>query len=90
MKLCTLDTFDGREGQPTSLLSYVVNREGVNSKTPSCATSSFFPLTPTRLSNPPASLQDIAFQVMAGAYGIIALVALVQLFRIQIRIPEYG
>jgi hypothetical protein len=29
-------------------------------------------------------------QALAGAYGVIALVALVQLFRIQFRVPEYG
>jgi len=34
--------------------------------------------------------QDIAFQALAGAYGVIALVAVAQLIRIQYRVPEYG
>ena len=38
---------------------------------------------------PPRS-QDITFDVLAGCYAIIALVALIQLIRIQRRVPEYG
>lgn len=57
---------------------------------------SFPSLTAVRHLFPPSplsdafSLQDVAFQVLAGAYGVIAIVALVQLFRIQFRVPEYG
>ena len=38
---------------------------------------------------PPRS-QDITFDVLAGCYAVIALVALIQLIRIQRRVPEYG
>jgi len=34
--------------------------------------------------------QDITFDVLAGCYAVIALVALIQLLRIQRRVPEYG
>mmetsp|Transcript_5518 Transcript_5518/g.20122 ORF Transcript_5518/g.20122 Transcript_5518/m.20122 type:complete len:280 (+) Transcript_5518:394-1233(+) len=34
--------------------------------------------------------QDIINYSLAGAYGLVALVALVQLVRIQLRVPEYG
>ncbi|XP_071685771.1 tobamovirus multiplication protein 3-like [Rutidosis leptorrhynchoides] len=34
--------------------------------------------------------QDLIFHVLAAFYGIVALVALVQLIRIQVRVPEYG
>ncbi|KAA8529946.1 hypothetical protein F0562_034450 [Nyssa sinensis] len=34
--------------------------------------------------------QDRIFHVLAGLYGIVAAVALVQLVRIQLRVPEYG
>lgn len=35
-------------------------------------------------------VNEITFWVLAGLYGIIALVALVQLIRIHLRVPEYG
>ena len=38
----------------------------------------------------PNPAQDLAFQILAAAYGVIALVAFVQLIRIQLRVPEYG
>ena len=38
---------------------------------------------------PPRS-QDITFDVLAGCYAVIAFVALIQLIRIQRRVPEYG
>ena len=60
---------------------------------------SLLPLLPTQTSNlhknvpdaalPPRS-QDITFDVLAGCYAVIAFVALVQLIRIQRRVPEYG
>ncbi|KAF7809574.1 zinc finger CCCH domain-containing protein 17 [Senna tora] len=34
--------------------------------------------------------QDRIFHVLAALYGIVAVVALVQLVRIQLRVPEYG
>lgn len=34
--------------------------------------------------------QDRIFHVLAALYGIVAVVALVQLIRIQLRVPEYG
>ncbi|KAI4313329.1 hypothetical protein L6164_026315 [Bauhinia variegata] len=34
--------------------------------------------------------QDRIFHVLAALYGIVAAVALVQLIRIQVRVPEYG
>lgn len=34
--------------------------------------------------------QDWIFHVLAALYGIVSLVALVQLIRIQLRVPEYG
>ncbi|KAL9267671.1 Tobamovirus multiplication protein 3-like protein, partial [Drosera capensis] len=34
--------------------------------------------------------QDRIFHILAALYGIVALVALVQLGRIQLRVPEYG
>ncbi|XWS69516.1 hypothetical protein CRYUN_Cryun04dG0185300 [Craigia yunnanensis] len=34
--------------------------------------------------------QDRIFHILAALYGIIAAVALVQLIRIQLRVPEYG
>ncbi|XP_019459954.1 PREDICTED: protein TOM THREE HOMOLOG 1-like isoform X2 [Lupinus angustifolius] len=34
--------------------------------------------------------QDRIFLVLAALYGIVSAVALVQLFRIQLRVPEYG
>ncbi|KAK4261647.1 hypothetical protein QN277_004612 [Acacia crassicarpa] len=34
--------------------------------------------------------QDRVFHVLAALYGIVAVVALVQLVRIQLRVPEYG
>lgn len=34
--------------------------------------------------------QDRTFHVLAALYGIVAVVALVQLVRIQLRVPEYG
>ncbi|PSR90910.1 Tobamovirus multiplication protein like [Actinidia chinensis var. chinensis] len=34
--------------------------------------------------------QDRIFHVLAALYGIVAAVALVQLIRIQLRVPEYG
>ncbi|XP_071686276.1 tobamovirus multiplication protein 3-like [Rutidosis leptorrhynchoides] len=34
--------------------------------------------------------QDLILHVLAAFYGIVALVALVQLIRIQVRVPEYG
>ncbi|XP_021909999.1 tobamovirus multiplication protein 3 [Carica papaya] len=34
--------------------------------------------------------QDRTFNVLAGLYGLVAAVALVQLVRIQLRVPEYG
>ncbi|CAK9139132.1 unnamed protein product [Ilex paraguariensis] len=34
--------------------------------------------------------QDRIFHILAGLYGIVAVVALVQLIRIQLRVPEYG
>ncbi|KVH87577.1 tobamovirus multiplication protein 3-like [Cynara cardunculus var. scolymus] len=34
--------------------------------------------------------QDWIFHVLAALYGIVTLVALVQLIRIQLRVPEYG
>eukprot|EP00475_Leptophrys_vorax_P040397 TRINITY_DN74810_c0_g1_i1.p1 TRINITY_DN74810_c0_g1~~TRINITY_DN74810_c0_g1_i1.p1 ORF type:complete len:277 (-),score=17.76 TRINITY_DN74810_c0_g1_i1:387-1217(-) len=33
---------------------------------------------------------DVEYQVLAGAYAFVGLVALVQLIRIQRRVPEYG
>ncbi|KAL7110939.1 hypothetical protein ACP275_05G057200 [Erythranthe tilingii] len=34
--------------------------------------------------------QDRIFHVLAALYGIVAVVALIQLVRIQLRVPEYG
>ncbi|KAF7132406.1 hypothetical protein RHSIM_Rhsim09G0075100 [Rhododendron simsii] len=34
--------------------------------------------------------QDRIFHVLAALYGVVAVVALVQLVRIQLRVPEYG
>ncbi|CAK7326918.1 unnamed protein product [Dovyalis caffra] len=34
--------------------------------------------------------QDRIFHVLAGLYGLVAAVALIQLIRIQLRVPEYG
>ncbi|XP_038719744.1 tobamovirus multiplication protein 3 isoform X2 [Tripterygium wilfordii] len=34
--------------------------------------------------------QDRIFHVLAALYGLVAIVALVQLVRIQLRVPEYG
>nr|XP_043632361.1 tobamovirus multiplication protein 3-like [Erigeron canadensis] len=34
--------------------------------------------------------QDLIFHVLAALYGIVSFVALVQLIRIQVRVPEYG
>ncbi|XP_022733049.1 tobamovirus multiplication protein 3-like isoform X4 [Durio zibethinus] len=34
--------------------------------------------------------QDRIFHILAGLYGLVAAVALVQLIRIQLRVPEYG
>ncbi|CAH1431146.1 unnamed protein product [Lactuca virosa] len=34
--------------------------------------------------------QDLIFHVLAALYGVVTLVALVQLIRIQLRVPEYG
>ncbi|KAJ0094180.1 hypothetical protein Patl1_15800 [Pistacia atlantica] len=34
--------------------------------------------------------QDRIFHVLAALYGLVAAVALVQLIRIQLRVPEYG
>jgi hypothetical protein len=34
--------------------------------------------------------QDYSFLGLAAGYGLIALVALIQLIRIQVRVPEYG
>ncbi|KAI5678293.1 hypothetical protein M9H77_09243 [Catharanthus roseus] len=34
--------------------------------------------------------QDRIFHVLAGLYGVVAVIALVQLVRIQLRVPEYG
>ncbi|KAG6396828.1 hypothetical protein SASPL_142985 [Salvia splendens] len=40
--------------------------------------------------NHSAAWQDRIFHVLAALYGIVAAVALVQLVRIQLRVPEYG
>ncbi|XP_047981929.1 protein TOM THREE HOMOLOG 1-like [Salvia hispanica] len=40
--------------------------------------------------NHSAAWQDRIFHVLAALYGIVAIVALVQLVRIQLRVPEYG
>ncbi|XP_042020514.1 tobamovirus multiplication protein 3-like [Salvia splendens] len=40
--------------------------------------------------NRSAAWQDRIFHVLAALYGIVAAVALVQLVRIQLRVPEYG
>lgn len=42
-----------------------------------------------RIDNNP-DWQDGAFIGLAACYGLIALVAVVQLIRIQKRVPEYG
>lgn len=42
-----------------------------------------------RIDNNP-NWQDGAFIGLAACYGLIALVAVVQLIRIQKRVPEYG
>ena len=34
--------------------------------------------------------QQYSFVALAAAYGVVGLVALVQLARIQLRVPEYG
>ncbi|GAA0150979.1 hypothetical protein LIER_09797 [Lithospermum erythrorhizon] len=34
--------------------------------------------------------QDLIFHVLSALYGVVAVVALVQLVRIQLRVPEYG
>ncbi|KAJ6719003.1 TOBAMOVIRUS MULTIPLICATION PROTEIN 3 [Salix purpurea] len=34
--------------------------------------------------------QDRIFHVLAALYGLVAVVALIQLIRIQLRVPEYG
>ncbi|GJS98023.1 tobamovirus multiplication protein 3-like protein [Tanacetum coccineum] len=34
--------------------------------------------------------QDMVFLLLSGLYGLVSFVALVQLFRIQVRVPEYG
>ncbi|KAK8492407.1 hypothetical protein V6N12_020069, partial [Hibiscus sabdariffa] len=34
--------------------------------------------------------QDRIFHILAALYGLVAAVALVQLIRIQLRVPEYG
>lgn len=34
--------------------------------------------------------QDTFDYSLAGAYGLVALIALIQLVRIQLRVPEYG
>ncbi|CAL0324819.1 unnamed protein product [Lupinus luteus] len=34
--------------------------------------------------------QDLIFHVLAALYGIVSAIALVQLVRIQLRVPEYG
>nr|GEX26063.1 tobamovirus multiplication protein 3-like [Tanacetum cinerariifolium] len=34
--------------------------------------------------------QDLVFLLLSGLYGLVSFVALVQLFRIQVRVPEYG
>ncbi|KAL2636132.1 hypothetical protein R1flu_007611 [Riccia fluitans] len=34
--------------------------------------------------------KDLIFHGLAAAYGVIALIALIQLARIQLRVPEYG
>ncbi|KAI7746946.1 hypothetical protein M8C21_005919 [Ambrosia artemisiifolia] len=40
--------------------------------------------------NDAALLQDWIFIVLAVLYGVVSVVALVQLIRIQLRVPEYG
>ncbi|KAH6773965.1 tobamovirus multiplication-like protein, partial [Perilla frutescens var. frutescens] len=40
--------------------------------------------------NHSAAWQDRIFHVLAVLYGIVAAIALVQLVRIQLRVPEYG
>ncbi|KAL0326762.1 UNVERIFIED_CONTAM: Tobamovirus multiplication protein 3 [Sesamum angustifolium] len=40
--------------------------------------------------NESAAWQDRIFHVLAALYGIVGAVALIQLVRIQLRVPEYG
>lgn len=40
--------------------------------------------------NDDPNLQDLVFLVLSGLYGLVSFVALVQLIRIQVRVPEYG
>ncbi|KAL4575595.1 hypothetical protein LXL04_022443 [Taraxacum kok-saghyz] len=41
------------------------------------------------LNNSPIG-QDLIFHVLSALYGVVTIVALVQLIRIQLRVPEYG